>query len=173
MAKKLVSIIIPVRDMLHYTRQCIESLFSNTPADLFELIVVDNGSSLSTQVYLTEQAHRIRCIANSANLGFARACNQGAASAETDYLVFLNNDTMPHRGWLDELIKAATSGPDIALTGGKLLFPNGAVQHCGIAFGPTKYPFQIYRGCPANLPCVNKVRTYRAVTAACMLVPRR
>jgi len=173
MLKKPVSIIIPVCDLLYYTRQCIESIFSATPEKLFELIVVDNGSAPSMQEYLKNQPDRVTCVTNKTNLGFARACNQGAEAARGEYLVFLNNDTIARPGWLEELLKTATSGPDAGLTGSKLLFPNNTVQHCGIVFGPRKYPYQIYRGCPADLPCVNKPREFQAVTAACMLVPAK
>ncbi|MGB7569039.1 MAG: glycosyltransferase [Chitinivibrionales bacterium] len=173
MGKKPVSIIIPVCDLLYYTRQCIESIFSATPEELFELMVVDNGSAPSMQEYLNTQAHRVTCITNKTNLGFARACNQGAEAAQGDYLVFLNNDTIVRPGWLEELLKTAASGPAAGLAGSKLLFPNNTVQHCGIVFGPRKYPYQIYRGCPADLPCVNKPREFQAVSAACMLAPAK
>jgi GT2 family glycosyltransferase len=173
MKKKFVSIIIPVYDMLYYTRQCVEGILQTTQEDLFELIVIDNGSAEAMQEYLGNESARIKNIRNNVNLGFAKACNQGAAAAEGEHLVFLNNDTVPHPGWLEALLKIAASGNDIGAVGSKLLFPNGTVQHCGIVFSFAKHPFQIYRGCPADIPCVNKVRDYQAVTAACMLVPKK
>ena len=45
-----------------------------------------------------------RCITNDINLGFAVACNQGAAAATGDVVVFLNNDTLLPSKWLDGLL---------------------------------------------------------------------
>ena len=45
----------------------------------------------------------VEVVSNDVNRGFARGCNQGAA-ALGDAIVFLNNDTMVHGGWLDELL---------------------------------------------------------------------
>ena len=46
-------------------------------------------------------------LVNEVNRGFARACNQGAAAATRDVVVFLNNDTVPTPGWLAALVRYA------------------------------------------------------------------
>ena len=55
----------------------------------------------------------IRVIQNDTNRGFVDACNQGAKEAHTPYLVFLNNDTEPRRGWLEALIRVAEQELDV------------------------------------------------------------
>jgi hypothetical protein len=81
--------------------------------------VVDNGSADGTREYLTAlAAHqpRVRVVLNPANIGFARACNQGLAIARGELLVLLNNDALVPYGWLGPL-RAALADPSIGLAG--------------------------------------------------------
>lgn len=50
----LVSIIVLTHNELEYTKRCIESIFTHTK-ELFELIVVDNGSTDGTMEYLEKE----------------------------------------------------------------------------------------------------------------------
>src|SRR5262245_31277719 len=94
------SIIIPVYNQAPLTRQCLETLLSQAPADVeFEIIVVDDASDERTSQLLAGFGGRIRVVTHSTNAGFARSCNDGAAVASGEYLVFLNNDTASQAGW--------------------------------------------------------------------------
>jgi GT2 family glycosyltransferase len=60
------------------------------------IIIVDNAStddSLAQVEAIQDLPFQLQIIRNSANRGFAAACNQGAAEASGDYLLFLNPDT--------------------------------------------------------------------------------
>ncbi len=115
-------------------------------------------------------------VALDVNGGFATACNAGAAQAGTvDWLVFLNNDTIPIAGWLDALLDGVEREPDgdeVGIVGAKLLFPNGTVQHAGVAIGRDRWPRHLYTGFPGEHEAVNRPKRLAAVTAACMLVRR-
>ncbi|MCK4819604.1 glycosyltransferase, partial [bacterium] len=54
--QSITSIIILTHNQLVYTKRCIESIFKQTK-ELFELIVVDNGSTDSTDMYLEKLVH--------------------------------------------------------------------------------------------------------------------
>ena len=73
----------------------------------------------------------LRVIRNATNVGFVGACNQGAADARGEFVVFLNNDTVVVRGWLDQLLKTFERDPTIGAVGGKLIYPNGRLQEAG------------------------------------------
>lgn len=165
-----VSIIIPLYNKAEYTKQCLEALTLNTDQALnYEVILVDNASSDGTAEYLRTLSGDVTIVTNLKNLGFAKACNQGGRIARGRYLVFLNNDTIPHPGWLDGLIRGAErDGADIV--GARLLYPNGRVQHAGVAFNEQSIGYHIFNGFPADAPAVNRKRFMQCVTAACMLV---
>jgi GT2 family glycosyltransferase len=169
------SIIIPVHDNLRYTRACISALMRHTLDDSsVELIVVDNGSSDGTEDYLRSLHGRVKSLRIQQNLGFAKACNQGAAASAGEFLVFLNNDTLPHEGWLNALLDVIRSDRSIAVVGSKLLYPNGTIQHTGVVFADwpgTLNPLHIYAG-ERDGTYANRQRDFQAVTAACMLVRR-
>jgi len=85
-----------------HTRTCLESLRPTLRAG-DQVVVVDNGSTDATGAELMKLPW-VEVVSNHANTGFAPGCNQGAAQARGDVIVFLNNDTMVHGGWLDELL---------------------------------------------------------------------
>jgi GT2 family glycosyltransferase len=163
------SIVIPVHGRAGLTRQCLDAVFADPPAVDFEVIVVDDASP--EPAVPGEYRDRITVVTRRENGGFARACNDGAAAATGDHLVFLNNDTVPQAGWLDAL--AATARDDaVGAVGSKLLFPNGTIQHAGVVICQDGHPRHLYAGFPADHPAVNKPRRFQAVTAASMLVRR-
>jgi GT2 family glycosyltransferase/Flp pilus assembly protein TadD/glycosyltransferase involved in cell wall biosynthesis len=164
------SILIPLYNKMEYTRQCLEALALNTDQTIeYELILVDNGSTDGTAEYLRTLTGNVTIISNLKNLGFARAMNQAAKLASGRYLVFLNNDTIPHPGWLEALIRGAEQdGADIV--GAKLIYPNGRVQHAGVAFDEESIGYHIFQKQPASIAGANRKRFMQCVTAACMLV---
>jgi GT2 family glycosyltransferase/predicted SAM-dependent methyltransferase len=167
------SIIVPVHNRASLTRQCLNTLLPR-PAQAAdsEIIVVDDGSTDLTPRLLAGYGDQVRVIRHEAATSFARACNDGAAVASGDYLVFLNNDTIPQAGWLDALVAYAERHPRAAIVGSKLLFPNDTIQHAGVVIERERWPRHIYAGFPADHPAANTSRQYQAVTAACALVRR-
>lgn len=61
---------------------------------LAQVIVVDNASTDGSANLLAERGLPLVLLKNDRNLGFAAACNQGARHSHTDYLLFLNPDTV-------------------------------------------------------------------------------
>jgi GT2 family glycosyltransferase len=164
------SIVIPVFNKASLTRQCLDILGGEThPGIEVEVIVVDDGSTDQTAEALAGYGSRIQVIRHEANAGFAQSCNDGARQARGEYIVFLNNDTIPHAGWLDALIAYADQHPEAAVVGSKLLYPNGMVQHAGVVICEDRYPGHLYAGFPGDHPAVNKSRRFQIVTAACAL----
>ncbi len=167
------SIIIPVWNNLALTQQCVSKLAEVTDGATYEVILVDNGSTDGVQDFLRTLGGDVTVIRNEENLGFAKACNQGAQAARGEYLVFLNNDTVPVKGWLSALVEEARAHADVAVVGSKLLFEDGTIQHAGVVF-PRNWgtPYHVYRKSPGDASYASNRRELQAVTAACMLVRR-
>ena len=174
-----VTIIIPVFNKVDLTSQCVDHLYKVTPNHLFELIIVDNGSQDGTAHYLsslTKHKNNVRIITNTQNMGFAKACNQGAATAKTPHLLFLNNDTIPTKGWLEAMLEVVETHPNVGIVGSKLLFPNGTLQHAGVIICDFPFPISPYHVAyrqPSDYPMANQQREYQCVTAACMLIRKK
>lgn len=167
------SIIIPVCNKVELTRQCLTHLAEVTEGCAFEVIVVDNASTDGTKEFLSTLEGDVQVVSNPENYGFAKACNQGAAAAKGRFLVFLNNDTIPQRGWLQALVDEVEHHTDTAIVGSKLLFPDGTIQHAGVVFSKNCLtPYHLFRGAPGDLKAADVRREFQVVTAACMLVCR-
>jgi GT2 family glycosyltransferase len=132
----LTTIVIPVFNQCSFTSKCWEALRRHTPADeSFEVIVVDNASTDETKSFLHQAQSTdafVRVLTNDQNVGFARACNQGARAAAGEYLVFLNNDTEVREGWLQPLVSTLAQDPRVGAVGSLLLNGDGTVQSAGM-----------------------------------------
>jgi GT2 family glycosyltransferase len=167
----VVSIVIPVFNKWEYTAPCLRAVAENTRDVSHEVIVIDNASSDQTARALPGWAG-IRTHRNAENLGFAKACNQGAALATGRFVLFLNNDTQPHPGWAAAMVAEMERDPAVAIVGSKLLYPDGTIQHAGVVFAYAMWqpimPIHVDARQPAAT--ANARRELNAVTAACMLV---
>jgi GT2 family glycosyltransferase len=124
------SIIIPVFNKAAFTLQCLRSLLSEISLDQREIIVVDNASTDETKQVLSYFGGFIQVVSNEENRGFVDACNQGAAKARGEFLVFLNNDTEVLPGWLNYLEETAQR-PSVGAVGSLFLYPDGSIQEAG------------------------------------------
>ena len=171
MAKTVKStVVIPAFNNAALTKQCVEAVLRIGGC---RVLVVNDASTDKTAQILASFGNRIKVITHKTNQGFAKTCNDGAKAARTEFVVFLNNDTVPQQGWLLALEKHAKKNPKAAVVGAKLLYPNNTVQHAGVIICQDKYPRHIYTGFPADHPAVSKSRRFQIVTAAAMLVQKK
>ncbi|MFA6110350.1 MAG: glycosyltransferase, partial [Candidatus Latescibacterota bacterium] len=168
-----VSIVVPVYNRAELTEQCLYGLVENTGDDPdYEVIVVDNGSTDWTRYLLHAFEGDLQVLRHDENQGFARANNRGAEAARGEYLVFLNNDTVPRPGWLRALVSTADGDPAIGVVGARLVYPGtGRIQHAGLELR-NGVPEHLWRGVEADDPRVTQARDLDMVTGACMLVRR-
>ena len=170
-----LSVIIPVFNSWRLTEACLESLRARQAfGDLkTEVIIADDGSFDETrercQVWATWFTS-FRVVCAERNGGFAKNCNSGAAAATGRFLVFLNNDTKAESNCLEILVRVLDSNPAVGIVGSKLLYPDGTIQHAGMAVDDSKTWRHVFRGLPGWHPLVSEPRAFQAVTGACLAV---
>lgn len=178
--KQKISIIIPNRDCYDEIHRCINSLYSNTDYPSFEVIIVDDFSRernvISFYSECAEKKGNIFLMSGISPFNFSRACNQGAAKATGDLLLFLNNDTeIIDPDWLTNLA-GVLQIPGVGVVGPKLLYPDGSVQHAGIVIGLEGHASHVFMGVKSDIYTpygyVDWMRNVSAVTGACMMVRR-
>jgi len=123
-----LSILIVAYRNPELTRDCLRSLFAETRAASFEVIVVDNASGDRTPDMIEREFPQVRLLRSPQNLGFARANNVAAREARGDHLVLLNPDTVVLDGALDQLLRYARAQAGPGLYGGRTLRPDGGLD---------------------------------------------
>lgn len=128
--KPNLSIVIVNWNAGQQLRDCISSIgrAGHEGFVLFEVVVVDNGSADDSLDGVEQLGVPVSVIRNSENRGFAAACNQGAAQATGDYLLFLNPDTVLFEGSLTRPIEfmERKENSSIGICGIKLLDEHGS-----------------------------------------------
>jgi len=124
-----VSIVIVSYDCLASLVECLASLAVDREALPAEVIIVDNASSDGAVTAISERFPWVRVIANSANVGFAHAMNQGLQSASADAFLALNPDTVVPPGTLAQALDELTRHADVGMLGVKLVRPDGTFDH--------------------------------------------
>lgn len=108
------SIVIPLYNKEKYIRHTIESVLRQSHA-LFELIVVDDGSTdNSAELVLGFDDRRVRLIAQP-NAGESAARNAGILAARHEYIAFLDGDDRWDPGHLGKLAQLIADFPQAGL----------------------------------------------------------
>jgi GT2 family glycosyltransferase len=98
-----------------------------------EVVVVDNASQDETGCEVSRRG--VRLIANSSNLGFAAAVNQGVRALKAPLLLLLNPDAIIQSSL--EPLRAACLDPQTAAAGGMLVDEQGKPQ---VGFMVRRFP---------------------------------
>lgn len=174
-----VSLIIPTRNGLALTRQCIESILAKTTYPDYEIIVIDNASDdPETLAYFAQIANheRIRVIRDERPFNYSALNNAGVRHATGDVVGLLNNDLeVIAPDWLDEMVSHALR-PDVGAVGARLWYPDDTLQHGGVILGIGGWAGHAHKGLPKGSPGyvgrMSLVSEFSAVTAACLVVQK-
>lgn len=126
------SVIVPLHDDVEATLRCLEAIEKNTPPELYEAVLVDDGCGDATSELLDALEGDVTVVRDGRGLGFARAANRGARAATGRYLVFLRDGAEPQPGWLEALIGRVESDPGVGVVGARVVGSDGLVRHAGV-----------------------------------------
>jgi len=171
MSAPAVSVVIINWNGKEHLARCLASLEAQTYRD-FEIIIVDNGSTDGSVAFIRERFPEVRLICNEHNLGFARANNQGIAIARGRYVAILNNDTQVEPQWLEALVHAAETHPEIGAFASLVLFNDkrDTVDSAGLTVSVLGHGIQNLLG--EGIEQVSGVREVFGVSATAALFRR-
>lgn len=89
-----VSIIIVTYNSQRHLLPCLDSIQAMATGVRYEIILVDNGSADGSIEEAQRRYPSLKVIRNADNRGFGAANNQGADTAEGEFLLLLNADTV-------------------------------------------------------------------------------
>ncbi|MGK2949113.1 MAG: glycosyltransferase family 2 protein [Acidimicrobiales bacterium] len=98
-------------------------LATDHPADAFEVVVVDNGSTDGSVDGWAARYPDVRLVETGENLGFAGGVNAGLTDLEgLDAVALVNSDAFVEPGWLSPLVAALEADPEVGAASPKILF---------------------------------------------------
>ncbi len=178
---KLVSIIIPTKDLADILDVCLKSIFAQTSYSNYEVIVIDNGSTEAKtarcfEFWQQQQPERFKCYPYDVPFNYSQINNYAVSQAQGDYLLFLNNDMeVITPDWLEGMVEQAQR-PSIGAVGSLLLYPDDTIQHAGVVLGiggvAGHSHKHLHKSQPGYISQVVSINNYSAVTAACLMCRR-
>jgi GT2 family glycosyltransferase len=124
-----LSIVIICWNDLAVLENCLASIYRDSSALSFEVIVSDNGSTDGSVAFIRRVHPDVRVVENGTNLGFARGNNAGIAVATGEYVLILNPDTIVHGRALETLVAFADEHQDGGAFGCRVLNPDRSFQN--------------------------------------------
>lgn len=165
-----VSVIIPSYNHAAFIAEAVNSVLSQSEADL-ELIVVDDGSTdESLDVLAGFSDPRLRVFSQS-NQGAHAAINRGLREARSKYLAILNSDDAYHPARLEKALRVLEAQPQIGLLGTYIEIVDAEGKSLGIKHGykdchpwPLEQPERSFRA-TENLQAALLTENYWATTS--------
>lgn len=134
----LVSVVIPTRNRAALLRDCIESLLNQAfPAECYEIVVVDDGSSDETPSVVQEirggECPSVQYV-RSKGRGLNVARDDGLRTARADLIAFVDDDVLAPDTWLKALAEGSSRHPSAECFGGavRLRLEGRAPRMCEI-----------------------------------------
>jgi GT2 family glycosyltransferase/Flp pilus assembly protein TadD len=178
---KLVSIIIPTKNLGKVLDQCLQSIFTNSTYPNYEVIIIDNGTDEAESLAVLSQwqaKEPERCFIYRLDIPFnySKLNNFGAKQAKGDYLLFLNNDIeVITEDWIEGMVEQAQR-TSIGAVGAMLLYPDHKIQHGGVILGIRGVASHSHKnfayGDSGYANQLISINNYSAVTAACLMCRR-
>lgn len=149
-----ITIIIPYKDEIATTKRCLDAIISQTNYRNYDVILIDNWSiteeAKKFSVYVSKMKN-VKILTIKEKFNYSRINNKAAALSGAEFLLFLNNDVfVEQEDWLRILVNEALADDEVAIVGGKFVYPNQTVQHAGVLLGIGDVAGHAHTGIPRN-----------------------
>lgn len=102
---KSISVIIPTYNNASYIERCLRSLEDQSiDTDLFDIIVIDDGSTDNTSAIIESKFPNVKLISRSENKGLPYSVNEGLRSSKSTTVVRVDSDDYVHKNFLEYLL---------------------------------------------------------------------
>lgn len=179
----LVSLIIPLYQRLDFIKIQLATMTNDPAIKKCEIVYILDSPEQQEELTNLLRHHTtlyqlsVKLVIMKRNSGYATANNSGVSQARGKYLILLNSDVFPKtKGWITKIIDFYQSSEHIGIVGTKLLYEDNSLQHAGMFFARTTFPFWInlhyYKGLPENYPPAQHTKAVPAVTGACLTIAK-
>lgn len=121
-----LSIIIVSYNVKYFLEQCLCSVQAAIQNIEAEIIVIDNCSPDNTIAYLQPRFPWVKFVQNQTNDGFAKANNKALEIANSEYILFLNPDTILAEDTLEQCIFFYKNKPEAGAVGVRMIDGSGS-----------------------------------------------
>ncbi len=177
-ANPLISIIIPTKDHIDDLKKCLDSIYSKSTYENFEIIIVENNSTECAAFEYYEQLKslhdNLRVVIWEDKFNYSAINNFGAKYANGEYVLLLNNDVeVITPNWLEEMLMFAQRS-DVGAAGAMLYYPDKTIQHAGVILGIGGVAGHSHKYFDANadgyFARATIAQNLSACTAACLMI---
>jgi O-antigen biosynthesis protein len=120
-----LSVIIVSYNVKYFLEQCLHAVEKASKNRKTEVFVVDNNSVDGSAQMIAGKFPRVKLIANTSNVGFAKANNQAIRMAAGRYILLLNPDTLVQENTFDKCLEYMENQPDVGCLGVKMIDGKG------------------------------------------------
>ncbi len=137
---------------------CLRALAAGGADRLAEFVVIDDGSQGGEMAWLPSVVRNLRYRRLAPGTSVAAACNETAAAARGEVVVFLAADLLATGDWLDVVMDTFAAEPEAAMIGCRVLRRDGMVDDSGIALDGSLIPTRPGRAEAAEAPAFRFMR---------------
>lgn len=135
----ILSIIIVNWNTREMLQDCLASLKEHTDNNNVKVIVVDNASKDGSSEMVKSQFPQVHLINSGGNIGFGKANNLAKPYADTQFILFLNPDTVILDNSIAKMVNYMKANQDVGALGCKMRFPDGVIQPLGLQWFPSPF----------------------------------
>lgn len=164
---------VPRRGKIVLATHLVQSIISSSTCANYKILLVDDGFvPEELKALLAGHGHSSVSYPKQKTFSFADKANFATAQVREGIVILLNDDLeVIAPDWIQALASQAAR-PAVGVVGGKLLFPDGSLQHAGIALGFHGSAGHVFHRAPDDggdyAGFASIARNYSAVTGAVM-----
>lgn len=115
-----ISLIIPAYNEEDYLPACLDAVMQNAAGKAMEIIVIDNNSTDGTR-QVVERYPAVTYVFEP-NKGITRARQRGFLASKGEILAYVDADTLPPEGWIEQILEQFGTRPNLACLSGPYSF---------------------------------------------------